>query len=98
METRMADLNFNSVIQKFGREIPGHVAFRTPRRVWTYAEVEQEANRIANGLASLGIGVDHRVACLTRYLAECTILVLAANKIGAVCLSLIHISEPTRPY
>lgn len=82
----MADLNFNSVIQKFGREIPAHVAFRTPRRVWTYAEVEQEANRIANGLASLRIGVDHRVACLTRHLAECTILVLAANKIGAVCM------------
>ena len=82
----MAHINFNRAIQKLAHEMPAHIAFRAPRRIWTYAEVEQEANRIANGFTSLGIGPGHRVACLTKHLAECTILVLAANKIGAVCM------------
>ena len=82
----MTYANFNSAIQKLGQQLPDHLAFRAPGRTWTYAEVEQETNRIAHGLMALGIGVGDRVACLTKQLTECTMLVLAANKIGAVCM------------
>ena len=82
----MQHSTFNGAIERLALEKPGQVAFRTPARTWSFAQVEREANRIANGLAALGIGPGHRVACLTKQMAECTILVLAAQKVGAVCM------------
>ncbi len=65
---------------------PSKIAFRTPERTWTYAEVNSAANRIARALQSLGVGPADRVACLTRHVVETTLLTLAACKIGAVCM------------
>src|SRR6185369_11012750 len=47
---------------------------------------DEASNRIAQGLKSLGVGPGDRVACLTKLTADCVALVLAANKIGAVCM------------
>lgn len=82
----MEHSTFNGAIERLAREIPAQVAFRTPERAWTLSQVDREANRIANGLTALGIGPGDRVACLTKQMAECTILVLAAQKVGAVCM------------
>ncbi len=73
-------------LERHSRSNPGDMAFQTPERNWTFEQVDREANRIANGLAALGIAPGDRVACLTRQMAECTLLTLAAQKIGAVCL------------
>jgi fatty-acyl-CoA synthase len=81
-----SDVTFNDTLRRQVRNIPGKIAFRTPSRDWTFAEIDSEARRIANGFLALGIGKGDRVACLTKYVAECTMLVLAANKIGAVCM------------
>jgi len=82
----MRHSSFHAAIDALAREMPDQIALRTPLRTLRFPDVEREANRIANGLAGLGIGKGDRVACLTRQMAECTLLVIAAQKIGAVCM------------
>ena len=68
------------------RERPDSVAWIAPDRTWTFGAVEALTNRLAGALASLGVSRGDRVACLTRHQPECAMLVLAAQKIGAVCM------------
>jgi acyl-CoA synthetase (AMP-forming)/AMP-acid ligase II len=68
------------------RERPQSVAWAAPDHAWTFGEVETLTNRLANALAALGVGRGDRVACLTRHQPECAMLVLAAQKLGAVCM------------
>ncbi len=67
---------------------PDAIAWVTASRTWTYAQADAAANRIANGLAALGLERGDRAACLTRHGAECTLLMIAASRIGAVCAPL----------
>ena len=62
------------------------LAYWTPERTWSFAQLDDASSRIAQGLKSFGIGPGDRVACLTKRTADCVALVLAANKIGAVCM------------
>jgi acyl-CoA synthetase (AMP-forming)/AMP-acid ligase II len=82
------DARLGDVLRRLRAERPQAVAFETPTRRWTFAEADAAANRIAQGLRSLGIGAGQRVACLTRHGAECTLLLLAAARLGAVCAPL----------
>ncbi|MFZ4757328.1 MAG: AMP-binding protein, partial [Burkholderiaceae bacterium] len=68
------------------RDQPAAVAWRAPDRDWTFGEVETLTNRLAHALAALGVGRGDRVACLTKHQPECAMLILAAQKIGAVCM------------
>jgi fatty-acyl-CoA synthase len=74
------------IIRRHAEQKGGETAYWTPGRVWTFAQVEDAAKRVASGLRGLGIGAGDRVACLTKQTAECVALVLGANKIGAVCM------------
>ena len=82
----MRDSNIAGIIRLQGRERADRIAYVTPTRTWTFAEVDAESNRVAQGLASLGVGPGDRVACLTKHMAECGVLLLAASKLGAVCM------------
>jgi acyl-CoA synthetase (AMP-forming)/AMP-acid ligase II len=73
-------------IRRQARERADDVAFWTPSRVWTFADLDRQSSRIARGLQSLDIGAEDRVACLTRNTVDCVVLTLAACKIGAVCM------------
>ena len=73
-------------IGRHARVKGGDAVYWTPSRVWTFAELEDASNRIATGLKGLGIVAGDRVACLTKQTADCVTLVLAANKLGAVCM------------
>ncbi len=73
-------------IRRHARERGTDLAYWTPARTWSFAQVDEASNRIAQGLKSLGIGPGDRVACLTKLTADCVALVLGANKIGAVCM------------
>ena len=73
-------------IRRQARERPDAIAFWTPARTWTFADLDHQSSRIAHGLASLGVGREDRVACLTRHTADCVVLTLAACKLGAVCM------------
>ena len=80
-------MNFQSVpemIRKWGPLKPDALALSTPARDWTYGDLERESNRVAQGLRTQGIVPGDRVAALTRNAAECLVLCLGANKIGAV--------------
>ncbi len=82
----MTDRNIAQIVRRQGRDRPDQVAFVAPDRTWTFAEVDQASNRVAQGLAALGVGPGDRVACLTRHMAECALLMFAACKLGAVCM------------
>ena len=73
-------------IRRQSLQRPDTIAFWTPSRTWTFADLDRQSSRIAHGLSSLGIGRQDRVACLTRHTADCVALTLAACKIGAVCM------------
>ena len=82
----MADRNIAQVVRRQGRDRPAQVAFVAPQRDWTFGEIDAESNRVAQGLAALGVGAGDRVACLTRHMADCALLMFAACKLGAVCM------------
>ena len=73
-------------IRRHARERGSEQAYWTPARSWTFAQLDDASNRIAQGLTSLGIGPGDRIACLTKRTADCVALLLAANKVGAVCM------------
>src|SRR5262249_53640559 len=73
-------------IQRHARENPSAPAYWTPERQWSFADVEDAARRVAQGLKSLGIGPGDRVACPTKHTADCVSIVRGANKVGAVCM------------
>jgi fatty-acyl-CoA synthase len=83
---RLTVLTIPAIIRGHAEKKGAQLAYWTPGRVWTFAQVEDTARRVAQGLASLGIGPGDRVACLTKHTAECVALVLGANKVGAVCM------------
>jgi acyl-CoA synthetase (AMP-forming)/AMP-acid ligase II len=62
------------------------IAYWTPSRTWTFAQLWETAGRVAAGLAKQGIGPGDRVACLTKHTAQCVALVLAAQRLRAVCM------------
>ena len=73
-------------LRRYARERGADPAYWTPARTWSFAQFDEASNRIAQGLRSLGIGAGDRVACLTKFTADCAALVIGANKIGAVCM------------
>ena len=73
-------------VRRHARERGNDLAYWTPARTWSFAQLDDASSRIAQGLHSLGIGPGDRVACLTKRTADCVALVLAANKVGAVCM------------
>ncbi|MEN9314547.1 MAG: hypothetical protein RIS35_940 [Pseudomonadota bacterium] len=62
------------------------VAYITGSRNWTFREIDELSDRIAQGLLSIGVGYGDRVACLTKHTAQCVALAIAAQKCGAVCM------------
>lgn len=81
----METSTLGELIARQAAAIGERTAFVTPARSWTYAELDAESSRIAQGLLALGVGHGHRVGCLTKHSAECTALLFACAKIGAVC-------------
>ena len=79
-------LTIPDTIRRHAREHGERIAYWTPARTWSFAQIDDASSRIAQGLKSLGIGAGDRVACLTKLTADCVALVLAANRIGAVCM------------
>jgi acyl-CoA synthetase (AMP-forming)/AMP-acid ligase II len=65
---------------------PEAPAYEAGEEILTFAQMERLTNRIANALSSAGIGRDHRIACLTKHHTRCLLLILAACKVGAVCV------------
>ncbi len=82
----MSFKTLNEMVRTQARTRGDAIACRTPQRTWTFAEVDEASNRVAQALRAQGIGAGDRVAALTRHTMECTLLTLGANKVGAVCM------------
>lgn len=87
-EIGVPDQTFTATVRRQARDIPDRVALITPAKNWTYAELDEASNRVAQGLLALGIKAGDRVGCLTKHTAECVLLTLAALKLGAVSVPL----------
>ena len=46
-------------VRRHARERGGDPAYRTPARSWSFAQLDEASNRVAQGLKSLGIGAEH---------------------------------------
>ena len=66
-------------------------------RTITYVQLKDEVCKAANALADLGLVAGDRVAIYMPMVPEAIVAMLACARLG-IMLSLIHISEPTRPY
>jgi long-chain acyl-CoA synthetase len=61
-------------------------AIRFENRVYTYQELDEEANRVAGGLASLGIGKGDRVAMMLPNIPEFVFSFFGIQKLGAIAV------------
>jgi acyl-CoA synthetase (AMP-forming)/AMP-acid ligase II len=75
-------------VEYYGRNFPANPCITQGDRTTTYGELDALANRLANGLLSLGVGKGDRVCILGENSVEHPQLFLAAGKIGAVTVSL----------
>jgi long-chain acyl-CoA synthetase len=61
-------------------------AIRFDNRTYTYQELDEEANRVAGGLASLGIGKGDRVAMMLPNIPEFVFSFFGIQKLGAIAV------------
>ena len=64
------------------------------REAWTFWDVQQQANRLSNALAALGVRRGDRVALVLPQRPESAIAYMAVFQMGAVALPLSHLFGP----
>lgn len=74
-------------IKIHGREIPEKVALIFKDERYTYGQLLEMSNRLANGLIDLGVKKGDKVALLIHNVPEYTVCHFALNNIGAVSVS-----------
>ena len=72
------------IIRKHGAERPGAPALIYRDRTYTYGEIDERSNRLANALAAEGVGEQERVARLDKNSPEWVDLAFATAKLNAV--------------
>lgn len=77
-------LNMAEIIEGFARTRPNRIAARDLERTLTYSQWDARANRLAQGLLSLGLAKGDRVAVLAWNCLEWAELYVAAAKCGVV--------------
>jgi fatty-acyl-CoA synthase len=84
-----------AMLLQTAEEYGDHDALVSPGGHLTYQELAVVSTRLANGLASLGIGQGNRVATLMESSLEWVILKYALSKLGAIIVPLNIRLEPT---
>ena len=79
-------LTIGDVLEQTASKFPDRDAIVYPRRDqrWTYAEFDERVNRLASGLADLGVGKGDRVSTVLQNGSEIVLTVYACAKLGAV--------------
>ncbi len=80
-------MNIAYNVERARRFFPNKVALRFEGRSYTYQDLDQQVNRMANGLRSLGIGKGDRVAIYLPNCPEFVISYLAILKLGGIAVS-----------
>jgi cyclohexanecarboxylate-CoA ligase len=90
-----AEISIVDWVARWARERPGENAVVDTRaggtRVWTWGELDQEADKAAALLLELGVEPGETVAYQLPNWGEFVILTLACMKIGAICCALMPI-------
>ena len=87
-------MRLHDFLDLFAREQPDAECIVFAGRTWTYAQVRDEANRIANGLVAAGLQPGDRVAVLTKNCAELICFYYGAFKAGVVPVPLNYRLAP----
>ncbi|MFW6312864.1 MAG: AMP-binding protein, partial [Spirochaetota bacterium] len=73
-------------LEEIARRYRKREAIRFDGKVTTYQELEENANRVATGLASLGVGKGDRVALMLPNIPEFAFSFFGIQKLGAVAV------------
>jgi len=84
----------NDFLQNGAERLPEKVALICDDRRLTYAQIEQRANRVANGLLDLGVQQGDRVAVWLPNSVETVIAIFAILKAGATFVVLNPTTKP----
>lgn len=87
-------MRLHDFLDFFAREQPDAECIVFAGRTWTYTQVRDEANRIANGLIAAGIQPGDRVAVLAKNCPELVCFYFGAFKAGAVPVPLNYRLAP----
>lgn len=63
-------INVGDLVRRNAADVPDRVALIAADRTWTWAEVDEQAHRVASGLVGLGLVAGFRVAIALRNTAE----------------------------
>jgi fatty-acyl-CoA synthase len=81
-------------LRRTARRSPDRLALLFEGRTWTYTQLDTEVNRVAHGLAGLGIAKGDRVAILSRNSAYFVLLRFALARLGAVLVPINFMLGP----
>src|SRR5436190_20760210 len=81
---RLHRQTLGDTLRRTARRLPHKTALVFRTRTWTYAALDADCNRVAHGLAGLGIVKGDRVAILSRNSAEFVLIRFALARLGAV--------------
>src|SRR5690606_12978482 len=85
---RMAPMNLASSLQQWAARAPSKPAILFEGRTISYAQLEADASRLANAMRANGIGAGDRVALYLPNIPEFATTYYAAQKIGAIPVSI----------
>lgn len=75
-----------AMLEEITKRYKKREAIRFENRIITYQELDEEANRVAGGLASLGLGKGDRVAIMLPNIPEFVFSLFGIQKLGAVAV------------
>jgi len=81
-------------LRRSARRSPHRLALQFEDQTWTYAELDADVNRVAHGLAAIGITKGDPVAVLSRNSAYFVLLRFALAKLGAVLVPINFMLGP----
>ncbi len=84
VENKSRGLVFHYIVEDHARRNPGKACLVMDDRTLTYADVEQQANRWARGLARQGVGKGDRVLVMMRSGIDNVLIWLGLCKLGAL--------------
>ena len=78
------DVPLHDVMRATAARFPDHQAITFKGETITFADFDRESNRLANGLASLGLGSGDRVSLYVPNCPQYELAFYAASKLGAI--------------
>ncbi|MEZ5375428.1 MAG: long-chain-fatty-acid--CoA ligase [Acidimicrobiales bacterium] len=79
--------NLAGISRYWGRTAPDRLALTAGDRTWTFGEIETESQRVAQGLASLGVAAGSRIAFLDKNAPEYFPHLFGGAKLNAVSVA-----------